>query len=188
MISLASLWLPILLSAVAIFIVSSIIHMLFTYHRSNFVAISQEKEFCDKVRPFNIPPGEYMYPYAQTPKEMSSDAFLEKLNNGPVGMLTVLPNAPFAMGKSLLVWFIYSLIVSTFSAYIAVQSLTPGASYLAVMQIVGATAFAGYSLAHMQNSIWYSRAWSTTFKFMFDGAIYALFTGGIFGWLWPAVI
>jgi len=185
MVSIANLWLPILLAAVAVFVVSSIIHMLFTYHRSNFSAIENEDDFGEAVRPLNIKPGEYMFPFAGSPKAMGSEEFQQKLAQGPVGMMTIMPNGPWAMGKSLASWFVYSLIVGFFVAYVAVQALPQGADYLAVMRMTGATAFVGYALALIQNSIWYFRAWSTTLKFMFDGLVYALLTGGMFGWLWP---
>jgi hypothetical protein len=54
-----------------------------------------------------------------------------------------------------------------------------------VFRIASATAFTGYSLALLQNSIWYKRNWSATLKSMADGLLYALLTGGVFGWLWP---
>ena len=56
---------------------------------------------------------------------------------------------------------------------------------MAPVTIVGTTAFMGYSLALLPESIWYKRRWSRTFKSMFDGLIYALLTAGVFGWLWP---
>jgi len=31
----------------------------------------------------------------------------------------------------------------------------------------------------------YKRNWGTTLKSVFDGLVYALFTAGAFGWLWP---
>ena len=188
MVSIFSLWLPILLSAVAVFVVSSIIHMLLTYHRSNMAQIPDEQAFRDAMRPLNVPPGEYMLPFAGSPKAMETEEFKKKLAEGPVGMLTILPNEPWPMGKSLMYWFIYSLVIGLFAAYIATRSLPAGAEYLAVMQIVGASAFGGYALGLIQNSIWYFRAWSTTFKFVFDGLVYAALTGGIFGWLWPAAM
>jgi hypothetical protein len=43
----------------------------------------------------------------------------------------------------------------------------------------------GYAVALWQMSIWYRRAWSTTFKATVDGLVYALLTAGTFGWLWP---
>ena len=75
--------------------------------------------------------------------------------------------------------------MSIIAGYIASQALDPGTAYLKVFQIAGCTAFTGYSLALLQNSIWYKRKWSSTLKSMFDGLVYGLVTAGVFGWLWP---
>jgi len=187
MVSIMSLWLPILLSAVFVFVASSIIHMLLPYHKSNVKKVPDENGVSNALRPFNIPPGDYMLPMCGNTKEMSSPEFTEKLKQGPVLTMTVLPNGPFSMGSSLVQWFIYSLIVGVFAAYIAGRALEPGAAYLNVFQFAGCTAFIGYALALLHDSIWYKRAWSTTFKFIFDGLIYGLLTGGTFGWLWPSL-
>ena len=90
MISLMALWLPIVLSAVAVFIVSSIIHMVLPYHRSDFRAVPSEEEVMDALCKFEIPPGEYILPRAGTPKEMGSPEFVEKLEKGPVAFMTGL--------------------------------------------------------------------------------------------------
>ena len=185
MVSILSLWLPILLSAAAVFILSSIIHIALKYHNSDFKALPSEEAVLDDLRKHNIPPGEYHFPHAKDMKEMGSPEFIEKMKKGPVALMTVLENAPPKMGGQLFLWFVFSIIVGIFAAYIAGHALAPGAHYLSVFRFAGATAFAGYSLAAIPNSIWYKRSWSSTFKTMFDGLIYALFTGGIFGWLRP---
>ena len=185
MVSIVSLWLPILLSAVAVFLVSSVIHMVFQYHKTDFKKIPSEDQVMEDLQKSNIPPGEYHFPRAKDMKEMGSSEFIEKMKRGPVGFMTVLENAPPNMGKQLFLWFIYSIIVGIFAAYIAGNALAPGAHYLSVFRFAGATAFVGYSLALLQNSIWYKRNWAATLKSMFDGLIYALFTAGVFGWLWP---
>ncbi len=186
MVSIVSLWLPILVSAIFVFIVSSIIHMVFTYHRNDYKGLPNENDVMDALRPFNIPPGEYVVPFANTTEQRKSAEFTDKATKGPVAFMTVLKPGIPTMGKELFLWFVYSIIVGVFAAYIAGRALEPGAHYLAVFRFAGATAFVGYSLALMQHSIWYKRAWSTTFKSMFDGLIYALVTAGTFGWLWPA--
>ena len=186
MVSVMSLWLPILVSAVIVFVVSSIIHMVLPYHRNDFGKVPAEDEVMDALRKFEIPPGEYVVPRAGTPKEMGTPEFAEKTKKGPVLFMTVLPNGPMAMGASLVQWFVYSIVVGIFAAYVAGRALEPGAHYLAVFRFAGCTAFAGYSLGLWQNSIWYKRAWSTTLKSTFDGLVYALLTAGTFGWLWPA--
>ena len=187
MVSILSLWLPILLSAVAVFILSSIIHMVLGYHKNDFLALPNEKQVMDDLRKHNLPEGNYSFPRANSMKDMGSPEFIEKMKQGPVGMMTITKSGPPNMGKELTLWFIYSIVVGIFAAYIAGNALAPGAHYLAVFRFAGATAFVGYSIALLQNSIWYKRDWAATFKSMFDGLIYALFTGGIFGWLWPTM-
>ncbi len=182
-----TLWLPIILSAVFVFIVSSIIHMLFTYHRNDFKALEKEDDVMNALREFNIPPGDYIVPCAGSTKAMKSPEYLEKMKKGPVAFMTVVESGAPNMGKSLIMWFIYSLIVGFIAAYIASHALSPGAYYLEVFRFVGCTSFVGYSIALLQNSIWYKRNWCATLKSMFDGFIYSLVTAGTFGWLWPSI-
>lgn len=185
MVGIFALWLPILLSAVVVFLVSSIIHMLLPYHRSDFAKVPSEDEVMAALRPFDIPPGDYVIPCAGSPDDMKSPEFIEKTTKGPVAFVTVIPNGPPSMGKSLVQWFVYCVLVGAFSAYVAGRALGPEAPYLAVFRFVGTAAFGAYSLALLQNSIWYKRNWSATLKSVFDGLIYATVTAGTFGWMWP---
>lgn len=186
MVSVSALLIPILLSAVIVFVVSSIIHMVFTYHRTDFGKVPEENDVMESLRKFSIPPGDYVIPCAGSSKEMKSPDYIEKTTKGPVAFLTVMESGPPSMGKSLVQWFLYCILVGIFAAYIAGRALEPGDHYLAVFRFVGCTAFLGYAAALLQNSIWYKRAWSTTLKSTFDGLVYALMTAGTFGWLWPA--
>jgi len=186
MVPILSLWLPILLSAVAVFVVSSIIHMVLPYHRTNFKKLPSEDEVMAALREHKVTPGEYAMPYAGSSQAMGSEEYQAKSQQGPVGLLTIVPSGPPAMGKSLVLWFLYSILVGIFAAYIAGQALAPGVDYLKVFQFAGCTAFACYSVALLQDSIWFHRSWSITLKFAFDGLVYALVTAGVFGWLWPS--
>lgn len=185
MVSLLSLVVPICLSAVIVFIASSVMHMLLPYHRNDWRQVPNADAVQDALRPFNIPPGDYFLPCPGSPGDMKNPAFLEKLKKGPVLIMTVMANGPTNMGKSLTLWFIYAVLVNLFSAYIASHALQTGATYLAVFRFVGSAAFMGYSFALLQFSIWYHRNWGTTLTSMFDGLVYALLTAGTFGWLWP---
>ena len=182
---LASLWLPVLLSAVIVFVVSSIIHMVMPWHKSDYGRIPQEDKFMDALRPLAIPPGDYMVPRPSSMKEMGSPEFAEKIKKGPVMVVTVMANAKASMGKNLVLWFIYSLVVGLLAAYVAGRALPVGAPYLHVFRFAGTTAFIAYSVALWQMSIWYRRSWATTIKATIDGLIYGLLTAGVFGWLWP---
>lgn len=185
MTGLLELWFPIVLSAVIVFVISSVIHMASPWHKSDYPKAPNEDRLRDAVRPLAIPPGDYMVPRPSSAQEMRSPEFLEKLKQGPVMILTVLPNELTPMGKNLALWFLYSAVVGVFAAYIAGRALPHGAEYLQVFRFAGATAFIGYSVALWQMSIWYRRAWSTTIKATVDGLMYALLTAGTFGWLWP---
>jgi hypothetical protein len=185
MVGLTSLWLPIVLSAVLVFLVSSILHMVLPLHRSDFGKMPQEAEIMAAMRKAGVPAGEYVMPHCGKPADMKTPEYKEKLNAGPVGFISILPAGGFNMGSSLAQWFVYSLVIGVFTAYLAGRTLAPGADYLAVFRIAGTVAFMGYPVALWQNSIWSKRPWSTTLKFTFDGLVYGLFTGGVFGWLWP---
>jgi hypothetical protein len=185
MTGLFALWLPILLSTVIVFVASSVIHMALPWHKSDYPSLPNEDQVRQALRPLALPPGDYFVPRAADMQEMKSPAFAEKMAQGPVMVLTVMPNGPFSMGRNLGMWFVYCGVVGIFAAYAAGRTLPPGADYLRVFQLIGATAFVGYSLALWQMSIWYRRAWSTTLKATVDGLIYAALTAGSFGWLWP---
>jgi len=185
MTSLLELWLPILVSAVFVFIASSIIHTALPWHKSDYPKIPNEDKVMDALRPLAIPPGDYMVPRCANQKDFKSPEFQEKLNKGPAMVVTVLPGNAFSMGRSLGLWFLYCVVASIFAAYVAGRALPHGTPYLHVFRFAGATAFIGYTVALWQMSIWYRRAWSTTIKSTFDGLIYAGLTAGTFGWLWP---
>ena len=185
MVPLMTLGLPILVSAVIVFVASFILHMVLPLHRNDLRKLPKEDEFLDALRRFDIPPGDYGVPHAASPAAMKDPEFVAKMKKGPIVLMTFAPGQPPSMATNLVLWFVYSLVVSLFAAYIASRALGPGASYLEVFPFVGTTAFLGYSLALAQHSIWYKRNWGTTARSMFDGLVYGLLTAGTFGWLWP---
>ncbi len=185
MVAIHELWLPILLSSVAVYIISSFLHMMTSWHKGDYTKLPDEQKVMDALRLFSIPPGEYMAPLATGMKEMRTPEFAERYRKGPVFMLTTWAPGPMSMGKNLVLWFLYTIVVGIFAAYIAGRALGPGAGYLQVFRFAGATAFIGYSLALWQAVIWFRRSWITTMKATVDGLIYALVSAGFFGWLWP---
>jgi hypothetical protein len=182
---LTALWLPILVSAVIVFVMSSIIHMTSPWHRNDYPKIPREDEVMDSLRPLGIPPGDYMVPRCNTHAEMRTPEFAEKLKRGPVMIVTMLPAGPFSMGRNLGLWFVYLVVVSAFAACIAGRVFGAGAEYMAVFKLVTIVAFLGYAMALWQMWIWYHRSLATTIKATVDGLIYAMLTAGSFGWLWP---
>lgn len=185
MVPVLSLVVPILVAAVIVFIASSIIHMLLPIHKGDLRKLANEGEVMEALRKFNLPPGDYALPCAGSMQDMKSPEFLDKMNKGPVALMTISKPGSHSMGPALAMWFLYSIVVGVFAAYVTGRALGPGAHYLEVFRFAGTTAFVGYSMALMQSSIWYRRSWWTTIKSMIDGLVYGLLTAGVFGWLWP---
>ena len=185
MVPVTALWLPILISAVLVFLASSVLHMVLPHHRTDWKTFPAEDEMMETMRRFNVPPGDYAMPYAASPAAMKDPAFVAKMKRGPVAFFTVLPGGGLSMGSNLVQWFVYCVVVSIFAAYLAGAAVPAGADYLEVFRFAGTTAFAAYTMADWQRSIWYKQKWSTNVKNSIDGLIYALLTAGVFGWLWP---
>lgn len=181
--TLAALWLPILLSAVAVFVLSSLLHMVLPWHRNDYPKMPNEQAAMDALRPLAIPAGEYMVPRPETRQALRSAEFLDRVNRGPVFMLTMWPNGMAGMGKALVRWFVYDLVVAALAGHIAWAAAPAGLPR--VFHVIALTAFMGYSVALWQMSIWYHRPWRTTLKGTVDGLIYGMATGGVFVWLWP---
>jgi hypothetical protein len=185
MVSLGTLVLPIVLSAVLVFVLSSLIHMVLGYHASDYNRLPDEDALRAAIRRANPAPRQYVFPYASGGADMKSPEFQQKMAEGPVGVLTIRPSGFSFMGKALGVWFGYALVVSAMVAYLASATLPRGTDYLKVFQVVGTTTWLAYAFGQVPASIWMGKPWSITVKEVFDGLLYGLGTAGIFGWLWP---
>ena len=185
MVTLSALWLPILLSAVFVFITSTIVHMVLKYHASDYSKLPNEDAVRAAIRAGSPKPAQYIIPYCQSPKEMESPEMKQKFAEGPVGVLTVRATGYRGMGPMLGQWFVFTLVVSFFIAYVAMHALPPEAPYLKVFQVVGAVGFLAYAAGVIPAAIWMGKPWSIAIKEVFDGLLYGLVTAGTFGWLWP---
>lgn len=185
MIPIVSLWIPIVLSAVIVFVASSIMHMMLTYHRSDYRKIPNEGAIREAVGKENLQPGVYFFPYMTSPSEMKSPEVIEKFTKGPVGHLTIRRSGPPAMGKNLVQWFLFSIVIGVFVAYLGGRFLAAGTHYLTVFRFAGTVAFMGYGVGQIMDSIWKGQPWGATIKGLVDGFVYSLLTAGTFGWLWP---
>jgi hypothetical protein len=185
MVSLGELWLPILVSAVLLHLVSAIIHMVLKYHNRDYTPLPNEDAVRAAIRAGNPAPAQYIIPYCPDQKEMEKPENKQKYMDGPVAVLNLMrPGVP-NMGKYLLQWFLFLLFVSFFIAYVGSHAIPRGTPYLSVFRIVGAIGFLAYAAGHIQESIWWGKPWRITWKNMFDGLVYGLVTAGVFGWLWP---
>jgi hypothetical protein len=181
-----SLWVPVIVSAVVVFVASSILHMALKYHKADYRPLPDEDPVRQALSKSDPAPGLYVTPFCSDMKQMQEPAIKERYVKGPVAMVTVMPKGLPSMPKLLGLWFGLNLLVSFIAAYVARHTLQPGAGGMLVMQVTGTVAFAAYAVSHLSDSIWKGQPWGNTARALFDGAIYAVLTGLTFRLLWPA--
>ena len=185
MVSLAHLWLPILLSGIGVFIASSIIHMTFKFwHHRDYHGFPNESDVATAIRKGNAAPGMYMLPYCDM-KEMKTPEAQEKFKQGPVGFMILRANGAPEIGKGMVLWFIYCLVVAFFAAYVAGSTLAAGTAGLQVFRLITTVAFMGFAFGSLPMGIWWGQPWKAVTKDVIDGLIYALITAALFAALWP---
>lgn len=185
MVTISSLWLAILLSAVIVWIASAIVWMVLPHHKKDFKGVPNEESARSALRSQNLQPGQYHIPHMASMSEMKQPDGQRKLAEGPVAFITVLrPGIP-SMGRNMALSFLYYVLVGIVVAYVATRSLAAGTDYLAVFRLTGTVAWLAYSAAVIPDAIWLGRPWSVVAKQLADGLAYALLTAGVFGWLWP---
>lgn len=184
--ALLSLWLPILLSAVVVFVISSLVHMVFKWHMPDYKGFANEDAVRAAIRAGNPAPGQYVLPYCKDMKDLASEAMTKKYQEGPVGFLRLAAPGPNNMGKSLGIWFLFTLVITTVAAYLAwrVCGLDPAQASRAA-KWAGTISFIAFGFGGVPESIWMARPWVSTAKYLLDAALYGLGTGLVFYWLWP---
>jgi hypothetical protein len=183
-----SLWLPVIVAAVAVFAASSIIHMVLKYHRADYKPLPNDDAARAGLGGGALGPGIYFTPHCPDMKQMNEPQVRAKYEKGPVAIVTILPNGVPAMPKYLALWFGFSVLVSFVAAYVARHTLHPGADGGEVMRITGTVAFAAYGVGRIMDSIWHGQPWPNTARQILDAGIYSLATGLTFRLMWPDVV
>lgn len=184
--ALIALWLPILLCAVVVFVISSLIHMVFKWHAPEYRGFSNENAVRDAIRAGSPSSGQYVLPYCSDMKEMGSEPMLAKYREGPVGYVMLGRSGPPNIGRSLGLWFLLSLLIAAVAAYLALRlSGTGEAHALRAAKIVGAVSFIAYGFGTITESIWMMRPWSSSAKYLLDAALYAAGCAAVVYLVWP---
>jgi hypothetical protein len=182
------MWLPTLLSAVAVFVLSSIIHMVAPFwHRNDYGKLPNEAGVLDALRGFGIPPGEYFAPRPADGSDMRSEEFKEKVKRGPLVILNIATGDSASLARPLILWFVYALVVSALAGHLAFAATRgdPAADERLIFHTVALSAFLAYAAGLWQQVIWFRKPLVPTLKSTVDGVLYALATGGIFCYFWP---
>ena len=185
MVSLVDLWIPIVFSAVLVFAASSLVHMVFKWHNSDYRKLANEDDVRVAIRSSNPQPGQYVIPHCADMKDMGKPEMLQKFQEGPVGLLTLRPACTPSMGRPLGLWFALNVVVALAAGYLASRTVPFGASFLAVCRVVGIVTFLAYACGGVTQAIWMGKPWNSAAKEGLDAFVYGLVSAAAFGWLWP---
>lgn len=204
---LTNLWLPILLSGVAVWFASALAWMAIGHHKRDRDPIpggeSGEREFMDVLRRMNLSAGTYGFPdfcrHDALPRAERMQAMKALYDTRPMGILRVW--GEMNMGVNMLLTFAFYLVTSAVIAslaWAALAPLGPGAgsgamlaaggaepSFGRVFQITATAGVLAYCFASFPNDLWFQNKRRAMVMNWIDGAVFGLITGAIFAWLWP---
>ena len=185
MVSIMSLWLPIIVGAILVWIASALVWTVMPHRKSEWKGVPDEDGMRNALRAQSLRPGQYSVPYPPEGR-MKNPAYMQKLSEGPVAMFTVTPPGfGLKMGPPMVLSVLFYIVVGIVVAYVTGRTMEPGDSYLAVFRVAGTTAWLAYGFATVPESIWFGRPWSSTIKTLIEALAYGLLTAGAFGAFWP---
>jgi hypothetical protein len=179
---LASLWLPILISAAAVWIASFLVWSVLPLHKNDFKSLPDEPAFTAALRGLNIPAGNYGFPDCKGSNRKDPE-FVKRWKEGPSGMLNIWP--PISMGRNMVLTFVVYLVMSLLVAYIGSLALARGADKASAFRLLGAAGVLGYGFSFLPQGIWFAWGRRALIQGLLDGIAYGLITGGVFALMWP---
>jgi hypothetical protein len=185
-VQLPELWLPILLSAVAVFIASALAWMVLPHHKKDIQFAPDEGPLLEGIARAKLKAGQYMFPTCTSAKDLKDPQVKARWDAGPWGMILLRGTKP-NLARNLVSAFIFYLVVGVFVGYLSALALDSGAPFRSAFRVAGTAAVIAYCLGGIPNAIFFGRSARAVVMDTIDGIVYGLITGAIFGWLWPAV-
>ena len=184
-VSVSELWLAILVAGLLCWVASALIHMLIKYHNADYKELTNEEAVSSTLADKPPAPALYTLPYCSDMKAMGEESMQKKFNDGPVAMITIMPNGMPPMGKLLSQQIVFFIFGSFLIGYLATISIAGNADFMMVFRQVFIASFLTYGWAQIPYSIWMGQPWSNCVRYLLDALIYAAVTAGTFSLLWP---
>lgn len=175
------LWLPIVLSGLATHVLSTIAWMVLPHHKPEWGRLPDEDEFQDWIREKGVPAGQYLFPFAESPDEMKSEAFLARRGkcNGMLVLWGEVPNMGLAIGQTLAFFLVAAFAIG----YLDSLALPREASFGKVFRFTTTAALLTHCFGLFPGVFWFRRRIAMDLA---DKVVFALATGLVFAALWPA--
>lgn len=182
---LLALWLPIVLSTVGLFILSSLLWTVIPLHSGDFKEVPDDAALSAELEKQGIVRGQYLLPYRESAAERRSEAFKERYSRGPQALIRVWPG-PANMGRNMGLTVLYFFVVSVGIAYAAAVALEPGAAAVDVFQLVCTVGVLTFAAGGVLGGVWFAKPGRVFVTDFVEALLYALLASGVFTLLWPA--
>lgn len=180
---LVDLWLPILVGTIVLWFLSFFAWAVSPHHFSDNRKLDDEDALMQLLEEKNVPPGNYLFPYAGNPKEQSDKEYVERYTSGPRGQLNVyaMPNMAANMGLTI-VYFLVTVLTIGYITHVACPPGVEETSFMKVFRIAGTIGVLNYASSGILHRIWFkARIWTG----VVDGVVYGIVLGVIYAGFWP---
>jgi hypothetical protein len=182
---ISSLGLPILLSAIAVFVASFLAWVVIGHHTPDWNELPDEEATITLLQKSGAKAGQYMFPMMRSKEQMADESKQRRMDSGPWGTVNIWAR-PVNMGRNLLQTFVFYLVASFFVGYLGTLALDPGASFSRVFQVTGTAGILAYAFGGVPNAIWFGTHFRSAIMDVIDGICFGLITGLVFASMWPA--
>ncbi|MBU2677541.1 MAG: hypothetical protein KJP16_10680, partial [Gammaproteobacteria bacterium] len=114
--TILSLWLPIIVSALVAFAAGAVIWMAMPWHKKEWQKTPDEEAVRAALK--GCPPGMYTIPNCADQAEFKNPDMQQKFIDGPQAFITVVPSGLPKMGGKLVMMFGCNLVVAIICAYV----------------------------------------------------------------------
>lgn len=183
---ITDLWLPILASAVAVWIASALAWMAIGHHKNDQKRLppAAEDAMTALIKSTPITPGVYAFPHQTDCSKMSAEE-KKRIMSGemPMGMLRVW--GKMSMASPMIMTFIVNLVIGVVIAFLCLGVMGKGTEFKVVLHTAGLAAILAHTGASVCNDIWFQESRRAMATKLIDGVVYGVIVGLVFAWLWP---
>ena len=180
---LIDLWLPILVSTVAVWFASALFWMVLPHHHKDMGPLPDEDAFIASLKSLGVQAGSYSFPHCADNAARKDPELIRKWKEGPTGFMTVLGKT--SMARNMVLSMLVYLVISVFVAYLTSQAREPGAGFEPVFQIAACAGVMAYLFGWMGGAIWFGMPKNAWISNTIDSVAYGLITGALFAAMWP---
>ncbi|MCZ6837183.1 MAG: hypothetical protein O7G85_15520 [Planctomycetota bacterium] len=186
-VSLLDLWLAIMASSFAVFIASSLAHMVLPHHKKDWDKLPDEEALLEFIRKNKVPRGQYMFPSCEDWNDLKDPEKKKHYMAGPHGTIRIWSGMP-NMGRNLGLTFLSYIIIGLFVAFLSsMANLQAGSEFMPVFIFTATAAIMAYTFGYIGDTIWYGQPLKPFLNDLADSILFGLLTGVMFALLWPGL-